>query len=57
MQLRTALRVVLVAIALGMIATGVTVLTGPIAIPLTITLWMMAAVLVALAVLAPRASS
>jgi hypothetical protein len=57
MQLRTALRVVLVAIALGMIATGVTVLTGPIAIPLTITLWMMAAVLVALAVLAPHASS
>jgi hypothetical protein len=51
------LRVVLVLMALGFVALGLTILTRPLAIPFTIGLWMVAAVLGTLAVVTPRASS
>ena len=51
------LRAVLVLTALGIITLGLSVLTSPLTIPVTITLWMFAAVLVTLAVLASDTES
>jgi hypothetical protein len=47
---RAALRAVLVAAALGFVAIGVTVLTDPLYVPLTVGLWLCGAALMGLAV-------
>jgi hypothetical protein len=47
---RVAVRVVLVLLALGFVAIGVTVLTAPTLVPFTVALWLCAAALLGLAV-------
>jgi hypothetical protein len=48
--LRAGVRLVIGAIATGIAATGLAILTRPLAIPVTVTLWLAAAALIAFAI-------